>query len=75
MWSVHPDAFQNALAPIPRDGVVGAGVVPIDGRCAAIESSQECEPDGKEQGFGVHSCRLVDRGANLKLSSVPTITG
>ena len=30
MGSVHPDAFESALAPIPRNGVVCFRVVPND---------------------------------------------
>ena len=48
MWSVHPDAFQYALTPIPRDGVVGIGVVPIDGEGTAVENRPQYDPGGKE---------------------------
>ena len=48
MWSVHPDALQDALAPIPRDGVVGIGIVPIDDEGAAVENRAQYDPGGKE---------------------------
>jgi hypothetical protein len=54
MWSVHPNAFQNALTPIPRDGVVRIGVVPNDRRRAAIKSGDECDPEGEKKGLCVH---------------------
>src|SRR5687767_94398 len=34
MRSVHSDPFQRALVPIPRDGVVGVGDIPIYRRLA-----------------------------------------
>ena len=42
MWSVHPDAFQCALTPIPRSGVVRVGIVPID-----LELSSAIQSDKK----------------------------
>ena len=48
MGGVHPDAFQYALTPIPRNGVVCIGVVPIDGRRATIEGYNEYDPSGEK---------------------------
>ena len=47
MRSVHPDAFERALAPIPRYGVVCIGVVPNDLR-STIKSRKKCDPSGQE---------------------------
>ena len=48
MWSVHPNAFQDALTPIPRNGVVGVRVVPIDHERAAIERCKDDGPSSEE---------------------------
>ena len=69
MWSVHPDAFQSALTPIPRNGVVRIGIVPIDLELrSAIQSDKKHDASDEKMlptrirhskgcsgQFGVHS--------------------
>ena len=47
MWSIHPDAFQHALTPVPGNGVVRVGSVPVD-LCATGESYKKHPPSGEE---------------------------
>ena len=49
MWGVHPDAFQCALTPIPRNGVVRIGIVPINLELrSTIYSDKKHDPSGEE---------------------------
>jgi len=47
MRSIHADAFQGALAPIPRNRVVRVWIVPDDLR-STVEGEGEYDPNGEE---------------------------
>src|SRR5689334_5547324 len=49
MWSIHPDALQDALTPISGNCVIRFGIVPVDSRGTAIQNCNECQASGEQR--------------------------